>query len=56
MKGFLGTWASSSAHLNLVIQIAMGIELLAGAFLARTKTLLCARRLPSCSADPLTSR
>jgi len=37
MKGFLGTWASLSADLNLLIQIAMGIALLAGAFLARAK-------------------
>lgn len=37
VKGFLGTWASFSADLNLLIQIAMGIALLAGAFLARTK-------------------
>jgi uncharacterized membrane protein YozB (DUF420 family) len=37
MKGFLGTWASFSADLNLLIQIAMGIALLAGAFLARAK-------------------
>jgi uncharacterized membrane protein YozB (DUF420 family) len=37
VKGFLGTWASFSADLNLLIQIAMGIALLAGAFLARAK-------------------
>jgi hypothetical protein len=37
MKGFLGTWASFSADLNLVIQIAMGVALLVGAFLARAK-------------------
>lgn len=37
MKGFLGTWAGFSADLNLVIQIAMGMALLAGAFLARAK-------------------
>src|ERR1700735_208378 len=37
VKGFLGTWASFSADLNLVVQIAMGIALLAGAFLARAK-------------------
>ena len=37
MKGFLGTWASFSADLNLLIQIVMGIALLAGAFLARAK-------------------
>jgi len=37
MKGFLGSSAGFSADLNLLIQIAMGIALLAGAFLARTK-------------------
>jgi hypothetical protein len=37
MKGFLGTWASFSADLNLVIQIAMGLALLSGALLARAK-------------------
>ena len=37
MKGFLGTWASFSADLNLLIQIAIGLALLAGAFLARAK-------------------
>ena len=37
MKGFLGTWAGFGADLNLVIQIAMGIALLVGAFLARAK-------------------
>jgi len=37
VKGFLGTWASFSADLNLVVQIAMGIALIAGAFLARAK-------------------
>ena len=37
MKGFLGTWASFSADLNLLVQIAMGIALLAGTFLARAK-------------------
>jgi uncharacterized membrane protein YozB (DUF420 family) len=37
MKGFLGTWASFSADVNLVIQIAMGIALLVGTFLARAK-------------------
>jgi hypothetical protein len=37
MKGFLGTWASFSADLNLLVQIAMGIALVAGAFLARVK-------------------
>ena len=37
MKGFLGTWASFSADLNLLIQIAMGVALLGGVFLARAK-------------------
>jgi len=37
MKAFLGTWASFSADLNLVIQIAMGVALLVGALLARAK-------------------
>jgi uncharacterized membrane protein YozB (DUF420 family) len=37
MKGFLGTWASFTADLNLLIQVAMGVALLVGAFLARTK-------------------
>jgi uncharacterized membrane protein YozB (DUF420 family) len=37
VKGFLGTWASFSADLNILVQIAMGIALLAGAFLARAK-------------------
>jgi uncharacterized membrane protein YozB (DUF420 family) len=37
VKGFLGTWASFGADVNLLIQIAMGIALLAGAFLARAK-------------------
>ena len=37
MKGFLGTCASFSADLNLMIKITMGIVLLAAAFLARAK-------------------
>jgi uncharacterized membrane protein YozB (DUF420 family) len=37
MNGFLGTWASFGADLNLVIQIAMGVALLVGAALARAK-------------------
>ncbi len=37
MKGFLGTWASFPADLNLVIQVAMGVSLIAGALLARAK-------------------
>lgn len=37
MKGFLGTWASFSADLNLLIQVGMGVALLASTFLARAK-------------------
>jgi uncharacterized membrane protein YozB (DUF420 family) len=37
MKGFLGTWASFPADLNLVIQLAMGISLIVGALFARAK-------------------
>lgn len=37
MKGFLGTWASLGADLNLLIQSALGLALLVGAFLARAK-------------------
>jgi uncharacterized membrane protein YozB (DUF420 family) len=37
VKGFFGTWASFNADLNLLAQIAMGIALLAGTFLARAK-------------------
>jgi uncharacterized membrane protein YozB (DUF420 family) len=37
MRGFLGTPASFSADLNLIVQITMGIALLIGALLARSK-------------------
>ena len=37
MKGFLGTGATFNADLNLVIQLAMGLALLYGMFLARRK-------------------
>jgi uncharacterized membrane protein YozB (DUF420 family) len=37
MNGFLGTQASFGADLNLLIQIAMGVALIVGAFLARRK-------------------
>jgi uncharacterized membrane protein YozB (DUF420 family) len=37
MKGFLGTYASFSVDLNLVIQIMMGVALLGGSWLARLK-------------------
>lgn len=37
MNGFLGTQASFGADLNLLIQVAMGVALMVGAFLARRK-------------------
>ena len=37
MRGFLGTWAGFGADMNLLIQIAMGVALLAGTWLARAK-------------------
>ena len=37
MKGFLGTHAGFGSDLNLLIQIAMGVSLIAGAVLARAK-------------------
>jgi uncharacterized membrane protein YozB (DUF420 family) len=37
MKGFLGTYASFAADLNVLLQIAMGVALLAGTWLARRK-------------------
>jgi hypothetical protein len=37
VEGFLGTHAGYRADLNLTIQIAMGIALIFGAFLARNK-------------------
>jgi uncharacterized membrane protein YozB (DUF420 family) len=37
MKGFLGTQASFASDLNLVIQLAMGLALIAGMLLARAK-------------------
>jgi len=37
MRGFLGSWAGFGADINLLIQIAMGIALLAGTWLARAK-------------------
>jgi uncharacterized membrane protein YozB (DUF420 family) len=37
MKGFLGTQAGFAADLNLLIQLAMGLALIAGAMLARAK-------------------
>ena len=40
-KGFLGTGATFGADLNLVVQLTMGVALLAGAFLARQKRYRC---------------
>src|SRR6266446_6873566 len=37
MKGFLGTGAPLGADLNLVVQLIMGIALIAGALLAKQK-------------------
>ena len=37
MRGFLGTWAGFGADMNLLIQIAMGVALVAGTWLARAK-------------------
>jgi len=37
MKGFLGTGATFVADLNLLVQLGMGLALLAGTFLARRK-------------------
>ncbi len=37
MEGFLGSHAGCRADLNLTIQIAMGVALIFGAFLARAK-------------------
>jgi uncharacterized membrane protein YozB (DUF420 family) len=37
MKGFLGTGATFGADLNLVVQLVMGLALIAGARLARQK-------------------
>lgn len=37
MRGFLGTPASFGADLNLIVQIVMGVALLADALLARAK-------------------
>ena len=37
MKGFLGTQAGFGADITLLLQIVMGVSLVAGAFLARAK-------------------
>ena len=37
MKGFLGTGAPSGADLNLVVQLIMGLALIAGVLLAKQK-------------------
>jgi uncharacterized membrane protein YozB (DUF420 family) len=37
LKGFLGTQAGFGADITLVLQIVMGVSLIAGVFLARTK-------------------
>ena len=40
MEGFLGTHAGYLSDLNLTIQIAMGVALISGAFLARAKNFV----------------
>jgi uncharacterized membrane protein YozB (DUF420 family) len=37
LKGFLGTQAGFGADITLVLQVVMGVSLIAGAFLARAK-------------------
>ena len=37
MRGFLGSYANFGADLNLLLQIAMGVALLVGTWLARAK-------------------
>jgi len=37
LKGFLGTQAGFGADITLLLQIVMGVSLIAGVFLARTK-------------------
>jgi uncharacterized membrane protein YozB (DUF420 family) len=37
VKGFLGTGATFGADLNLVVQLVMGVALVAGAYLAKRK-------------------
>jgi hypothetical protein len=37
MRGFLGTGATFEADLNLVVQVVMGVSLIAGLLLARRK-------------------
>ena len=53
MKGFLGTGAPFGADLNLVVQLIMGVALIAGALLAKQKRVhpwpwMCGG--PSCTA------
>ena len=50
MKGFLGTQAGFAADLNLVIQLVMGLALMAGMFLARAK---CYKAHGICQASVL---
>jgi uncharacterized membrane protein YozB (DUF420 family) len=52
MKGFLGTGATFGADLNLVVQLIMGLALLAGVLLARQK---CYRAHGICQTTVLVS-
>lgn len=67
MRGFLGTHAGFGADLNLVIQVAMGVALIAGMFLARAKPVAFkgsrnrsdtgrSRRVQSCEATAVQYR
>jgi hypothetical protein len=47
MKGFLGTGATFGADLNLVVQLIMGVALLAGVLLCEAKTLPSSWDLPN---------
>jgi hypothetical protein len=52
MKGFLGTGATFGADLNLVAQLVMGVALLMGGLLARTKAVRSSWGLPGDRAAP----
>jgi hypothetical protein len=49
-KGFLGTGAPFGADLNLVVQLIMGLALIAGVLLAKQKRYTASRNLPDDSA------
>ena len=47
MKGFLGTGATFGADLDLVVQLIMGIALIARGLSRETKTVQSSRNLPN---------